>query len=248
MDYSKYKFINEQDRSKLSEGRNFGFGGGFAKVDYKKKTITTVSPITACADFYAEVIHTESTGKEWSVYGLKYKKNDIFKDNGFAYLVCSILLPNHGDKPHAEFAQEVKALEDNYKHIQDFINWFEDKLGIKNKTKVIKLAENLFLFKFDLFWTQGTYRISLYKFLQRAPIYFDGKQTPLEHLDAMKTGEAYTWKAIKPKLLDMLSGFIPEQVMTKDDTRPHNLGVQSFVWPRPLEKEKPKEEKIPSGF
>ena len=227
----KFKLIENGDRKKLGEGRSYGFGGAFAKVN--KNKIETVHALTACADFYAEIIHSEATGKEWSVYGFKTKPQNLFKNTDAAYLVCGILPQNHGDK-HADFDKELKALEANYKHIESLINWFENKLGIKNKTIITKISDNRFLFKFDLFWTKGTYLISLYKFLQRAPIYFDGKQTPIEHFDEMKTQEAYAWKAIKPKLLDMISGFIPKQKMTDKDGCPHNLGIQTFQWPRPL--------------
>lgn len=233
MNYATYKFVNEQDRSKLGEGRNFGFGGGFAKVDDKKHTITMAMPITACADFYAECIVAEYTGREWEKYGFAYKKQNIFENTDYAYLVCGILPYNKGGQ-YSNFDKDEKALETNYKHIQKFINWFEDKLNIKNKTEITKLSDNRFLFKFDLFWTQGTYRISLYKFLQRAPLYFEEKQEPLEHLDDLKTNERYAWTSIKPKLLDMLSGFIPEQVMKFDDPCPHALGIVLFPWPRPL--------------
>lgn len=230
--------IDNQDRKKLGEGRNQGFGGGFAKFDPKKNALEMIMPLTACADFYAEVIHSEATGKDWSVYGFKTKQLNLFKNTDSAYLVCGILPVNHGDK-HANFDKEAKALEENYKNIESLINWFEDKLGVKQKTVVTKIGENRFLFKFDLFWTKGTYLISLYKFLQRAAIYYNGKENPIEHFDNLKNGalkdsEAYAWKAIKPKILDMLNGFIPEQKMTAQDTCPHNLGIQTFKWPRPL--------------
>ena len=232
------KLIDDQDRKKLGEGRNCGFGGGFAKFNPEKNTVEMVMPITACADFYAEVVHTEATGKEWAVYGFKYKKADIFKDATHAYLVCGILPYNGSFEKHPNYDKEYKALEANWKHIQTFINWFEDKLGVKNKTEITRLGDNRYLFKFDLFWTQGTYRISLYKFLSRAPIYFDSTQEPMAHLDAMKDGEVYAWNAIKPKVLDMLSGFIPVQEMKATDGCPHHIGIQNFVWPRELEVKK----------
>jgi hypothetical protein len=227
----KFTLIETGDRTKLSEGRNYGFGSAFATVTENK--IVTCYALTACADFMAEVVHAEYTGREWVKYGFAYKKQNIFEKTDYAYLVCGIIPINNGGK-HAGYDQEVSALEANYKHIQKFINWFEDKLNIKNKTEITKLSDNRFLFKFDLFWTHGTYRISLYKFLQRAPLYFDGTQEPLVHLDELKTNEKYAWTSIKPKLLDMLSGFIPEQVMKFDDSCPHNLGIVTFEWPRPL--------------
>lgn len=227
------KLIDKQNRKALCEGRSQGFGGGFATLNEETGVVETVMPLTACADFYAEIIHTEATGKEWSVFGLNYKKQDIFKKADFGYLVCGILENNHGGK-YAGYDKEVEALETNYKHIQTLINWFEDKLGVKFKTEITRIEKNRFLFKFDLFWTKGTYLISVYKFLSRAPIFYDGKEDIIKFFDAMKDGECYAWKAIKPKIMDMLAGNVPEQKMTAQDSRPHNLGIQTFKWPKEL--------------
>jgi len=231
-----YTVIDNHKRASLNEGRNFGMGGAFAKIHKDKKEIELVMPITACGDFYAEVVHTEYTSKEWNVYGFNYKKSEPFdlKKNR-AFIVTAILHYN-GSSKYNDFDKEVQLMETNYQHIEKLLNWFEDKFGIKNKTKITKLADNRFLFSFDLFWTQGTYKISLYKLLSRMALAYDGIQDPIEYLDKVANADAYIWKPVKPKVLDMISGYIPEQKMTDKDNCPHNLGIQTFKWPRELPK------------
>lgn len=227
------KLIDKHDRNTLSEGRNQGFGGGFALVNQDKAEITMAMQITACGDYYAEVIHTEATGKEWNIYGFSYKKQNIF-DNGLAYLVCGILPINKNGGKYEAYDKELKALEANWQNIQKFLNWFEEKFKVKNLTKIERIEDNRFLFTLDTFWTKGTYLISLYKFLSRSCIFYDGKQDPLAHLNSLQNEDTYIWNGIKAKVLDMLDGFIPEQKMIKTDGCPHNLGIHTFKWPRPL--------------
>ena len=94
-----------------------------------------------------------------------------------------------------------------------------------------KIKDNRFLFTFDLWWTAGTYRISLYKFLSRVCLFYDGKQDPIEFMDCLKNSDAYLWKDIKPKLKTMLEGYIPIQVMTDKDPLPHNNGFITWKFP-----------------
>ncbi len=232
------KLIDKHDRSKLCEGRSCGFGGGFAVVNTDKSEVEMKMPATACGDFLAEVVHSEKTGKSWSIYGFQTKKENIYDlKNGVTHIVNSILPLNNAGK-HAEYDKEFAALEKNWKNIEKFLNWFENKFDIKIKTKISRIEENKYLFTFSLWWTNGTYKISLYKFLSRAAIYYDGKQDPVEYLDKLTSNDRYHWNAMRTKVLDMLGGFIPEQVMTINDSCPHNLGIITFHWPRELNKVK----------
>ena len=97
-------------------------------------------------DYYAEVVHSEETGKSWSIHGLSYSKQDIYnKKDGIAYMVCGILPRNHGDK-HSEYDEEVKLLNTNYKSIEKFLNWFEKKFKLKTFTTVEPIEDNRYLF------------------------------------------------------------------------------------------------------
>ena len=158
MSKQKYVLIDNQNRGKLSEGRNYGFGSGFAKREANK--ITTAMPITCCGDFLAEVIHAEHTGKSWSIYGFSYSKQNIFDDkNGVAYLVCGILPINNGGK-YANQDRDTKALADNYKHLEKFINWFEKQFKLDKFTQIIKLKEeNRYLFIIPAFWVSALIQV-----------------------------------------------------------------------------------------
>ena len=229
-----YKLIDNQDRAKLSEGRNYGFGGGFAKLE--GDTLVMQIPLTACKDFYSEVIATEFHGKAYNIYGLNYQKTDCFdKEKNIAYLVCAILPFNRGEK-YPNFDKDLAALDANYKSIESFLNYFEKKFKVKGKTKITKIADNRYLFQVPLFWCKGTYLISLYGFLSRACLYFDNKKDPLLYLSEMSNGDTYMWNSMKDKVLDMLDGFIPEQVMAASDPCPHSNGIVSFKWPREIKK------------
>ncbi len=227
---AKLTFIDGGGRSGLNEGRNSGFGGAFCRRD--GDTIKTVMPLTACADFYAEVIHAEITGKSWSVHNFSYSKQDIYDTKaGVAYMVCGILPVNHGGK-YADYDRDLAALEANYTSLEKFINYFEEKFKLKKFTKITKLEDNRFLFTLPLFWCGGTYKISLYKSLSRIGIFYTGG-CPMEYFEKFdKTNEdKYTYKTIQKKLEQMLSGHIPEQKMTVNDSCPHNLGIVSFQFP-----------------
>ena len=228
---NNYKLIDKSDRATLREGRNKGFGGGFCKRD--GDTFSTIMPISACGDFYAEVIHSEHTGKTWSVYGLNSSKQNIFDEkNGYAYLACKVLGINRGGK-YNNFDRDVKALNDNVNHLLAFLNFFEKQFKSEKLTEIHPIGDNTYIFFVPLFWCQGTYLISLYKYLSRVGIFNDGTKEPLDFLnsfDAVDEDKMY-WSTIKPKVELMLAGTIPIQKMTTQDSCPHNLGVVSFKFP-----------------
>lgn len=229
-----FKLIDTEDRGKLSEGRNYGFGSGFAKLE--GDTFTTVCPITACKDFLNEVVATEAHGKAYNIYGLNYQKTNCFDaEKGVAYIVAAILPYNRGAN-YPAFDKDLVALNANYKNMEYFLNWFEKKFKVKRKTKITKIAENRYLFQLPLFWTKGTYLISLYAYLSRASIYFDKTKEPLKYLDEMNNTGTYMWNSMKAKVLDMIDGFIPQQEMKETDPCPHSNGIVSFKWPRELKK------------
>lgn len=226
-------FVDKTNRNKLSEGRNYGFSSGFAKVTKKKNDtiVTMVMPITACGDFLNEVVHTEATGRIWDVYGFNYKPKNLFKRTKFAHLACSVVKYPNGQSYNG-FEKDFAALEKNWQNIQIFLNKMEEKLGIKNKTTITRIAENLYLFSFDLFWVQGTYRISLYKLLSRMILNYDGTKDPIDYLNSMTTNERYSWNSIKNKVMDMVGGFIPDQNMKATDSCPHSVGIVGYQWPK----------------
>lgn len=229
-----FLFINNDGRHSLSEGRNSGFGHGFVKLDEIKKEIKVVTPISACGDYLNDVVWSENTGKDISIYGLSYTKQDIFNNKKkLAYLASSILFINRTQNKYTCYDSDYAMLNSNYKNIEKFINIFEKKFNVKKKTKIFKIKENLYIFQFDLFWTQATYLISLYKFLSRVALYYDGNEDIINFIDKIKNSDTYIWKNIKSKVMDMLNGNIPKQDMSLVQY-PHNLGIVSFEWPKKI--------------
>ncbi len=226
MKYPKFEFVEMNGRERLSEGRSYGFGGAFCKRG--GNTITGIMPLTACGDFYAEVIHSEITGANWSVYNFDYSKKDIYDaKNGVAYMVCGILTKNRSFEKYGKYDRDFVALEKNYQNLEKFINYFEEKFKLKKFTKIIKLAENRFLFILPLFWCGGTYKISLYKFLSRVGIFYEDG-CPMEYLNNFNQSDEdrMMYNTIKDKVARMLNGDIPEQKWV--NTIPARIILVSF--------------------
>jgi hypothetical protein len=227
----KFKLIDHGGRNHLAEGRSCGFGTNFLKkID--DKTYETAYPLTACKDFLAEVVSSEHTGQEWSIYGIHSTKKNIFDfKRHLAYLGFGILPNNSGGK-HSTYEKEYKALQTNWKNIEKFLNWFEKKFKIKGRTKLYEFdTENRYLAVLPIWWTTGTYKIGLYGLLMRMAIFYNGKDDPMEFLNNFKedSTDVYQYNSVRPKLEKMLAGFIPEQDLNKTGC-PHNIGPVSYAF------------------
>jgi hypothetical protein len=220
--------IDKQNRKILREGRNWGAGYAFAIRDGDK--ITTKYPLTACKDFLHEQVDSQHSHKNWSVYGLEseYIEGLFDEKNKVAHLVFGIL-PYSGGGKYGKQDEHTKLLKDNLFNIQNLINHFEKKFKIKQKTVFYNLdVANRYLAVIPLFWTQP-YRISLLTWLIRVGIHYDGNNDIMEYLDnkiLYSDEDRMFWPAIKPKLLQMVNGFIPEQKMGHNC--PHEYGICGF--------------------
>src|SRR5690606_37894755 len=76
---------DEQDRSVLGEGRNFGFG--FSILNKEENTYNTLMPFTACKDYLNDFVYVEQTklplGK---IHGFKHEYTGILQDTDHFYL------------------------------------------------------------------------------------------------------------------------------------------------------------------
>lgn len=223
-----FELVDNQDRAKLSEGRNYGFAGAFCKRE--GNVLTTVMPITCCKDFYNDLIYTELTGKPFSAYGLHTEKQNIF-NHGEGYLVNAILKQGRNLTEYSNYNRDYEYFENNYQNLEKFINWFEMRFELPNLTKLIRLEENRILSIVPMFWCKATYRISLYSFLLRLGLFYKNGE-PMEYLRKFNydSSDVYMLNAIKGKLEKMLDGCIPEQNMNTISNI-HNCGIQSFPFP-----------------
>jgi len=242
--------VDTQNRSKLSEGRNWGVGYSF--VLKNKNTYTTQFPLTCCKDFLHEIVHSQHTKAEWSKYGLNTQYVDglfDFKKN-LAYMVIGILGYNKSKKEYAKQNDDIKTLSNNLTNLEKFLNWFEDKFKIENKTNLFRFkTDNRYLCVTPIWWTEHSYKISLYTWLIRVGFYWNGADDILEYLKDIKYSDEdrMFYKTIAPKLERMLSGDIPNPKMSKSDSCPHERGIIGYNFPT-LEESKAQTERVEKGL
>lgn len=196
------KLIDKQNRYVLGEGRNYQMGFAFLKK--VKQDFHTVQPISPCKDYLNDVVWAERTGNNISAYGLSYKKQDIF-DGKIAYMVISIM-PNFSGSRYSTQDKDEQRLDENYKLLEEFINYFEDKLKLKDKSTIEKVEFNKYLITFPDFWCRYTYLISLYSLLLRVGQFWKGKGNPLKYLETFADfqPDVYLIKDSLPKLKKLI--------------------------------------------
>lgn len=199
-----------QLRSKLDEGRSSGIGYGFLKkID--ESTFETVNAISPCKDYLCEVILTENTGLGSSGCGLVYpKKNDLFSGKK-AYLAALVQKSKSGYyqdyNQNGGYEADKKLLKDNYANTAKFLNYFEEKLGFKEKTEVKEANDDMYLIEMPVEWGQSLHAASLYTLLHRLSIHYDGTTDPMEWLTSYsKTPkeDAYIVKVCLTKIQEIL--------------------------------------------
>lgn len=230
MSDSKYTFIDEKDRAVLNEGKNYGVGFSFCKkID--NTTFVNCYPQSCCKDYLSDCVFSEITGKPYSAHGLHSSKQNLFVD-GNAYLAMSILKRGARNPVEYEnYKRDCDALNTNYENIVKLLNWFEKKLKLKIKTKIIKIKDNLFILVVPLFWVGGTYLISLYSLLARMSIFYKSGD-PMEYLNNFNydASECYLIKPCIPKINLMFNGIIPEQDFNANISW-HNCGIIGYQFP-----------------
>ena len=153
-----------QQRSSLSEGRNYGVG--FTILNKKGSKFETYLPFTACRDYLNDFAYVESTKKEiGEIYGYDHKLLNCFDKKNIVYFGVKALHRNNQGN-YDKFNELQDILINNYKNLQIFLNRIEDKLGIKIKTS-IELDEDTLIIKCSKFWVKSTPLISVYTLLIR---------------------------------------------------------------------------------
>lgn len=213
-------------RSNLREGRTSGIGFALLKKqgdDFFKG----VQPISPCKDYLNDVVWSERTGKNITVYGLSASKKDIFDDHAhIAVAVCKC-----GSYTHAAFEEEQRLLHENLGRVEKLINSIESMLKIASFTKLEKVQDNLVYAKVPLQWTESTWAISLWAFMFRNFIYAT-EDDPIEALK--KTKDASDIMAVE-RVIKGINKFIanglPKQDMSKMSAGygVHGAGILSHL-------------------
>ncbi len=171
----------DKTRSKLCEGRSSGIGHAFLKKVGDNK-FEAVQPISPCKDYMNDVVYSELTGKPFQAWGLSTKKQDIFV-GGKAYVATASTTNCKSDEKGIEF--EAKALKDNLENITKAMNGIEEMLGVKDKTKLIFIEENLVFAEISDQWVTSTWACSLWGTIFRSVLTSAGDE-PLKEMEKTK--------------------------------------------------------------
>jgi len=205
------KIINNQNRSVLHEGRNYGLGFAFLrKID--DETFETIQPISPCKDYLNDVVYSEATGKPFSAWGLNTSKQDIF-DDGRAYMAISVCKMGKSLSAYLGYDDELELMAKNGDNMAEFIHKIESKLGI-SKTKFTRVSDNLKLLDMDTQWVAATYLISLYALMLRVALHYNGGGV-MTHMKEIESPDRMMLNGIKEKLLILFErkGNLPKQKM-----------------------------------
>lgn len=231
------KIVNEQSRNSLMEGRDNGMAFAFLQKK-DDQTFHTVQPLSPCKDYLAEIVFTEKYGIPTGAWGFSYKEQlNIFTD--IAYMVIKILKRRGGGYTYSpSFLNDVKLLNDNYKHIERLINEFETTVGLKILTTIEPTEDDSFLLKFSSEWCQSTHSISLYTLLLRVLIVAteeDKELVPfLQSYDYSQADKSLLMQVMNKILLILETKKLPpntKRYSKKGLARgqsPHNNGIVSW--------------------
>lgn len=153
--------IDKQDRTKLSEGRNFGMGFSILeKID--NNIYETIIPFTACKDYLNDVVYVERTNKELkSIHGLKHEYTGVFENTDYFYLGVKALHYKSGTE-WDKYDELENILISNYNNIVRLLNKLEEKFNIEDRTEIEDVSEGTVIFKVPMFWGKFNFLISLY--------------------------------------------------------------------------------------
>lgn len=221
-------------RGVLSEGRNTGMGFAFLKKEGDE--YHTAHALSPCKDYLNDVVFTENTGYPLSVYGLSYKKKDIF--DGMAYMTVKMVKShNSGSYRYSKDIEVDKAyLKNNYKNIQNLINHFEAQLEMKTQTIIEEANDDYFFMIVPLEWCVSSYAISLFSLLVRVAMVYEGGDVMEflkgynyngEDVGLLKPSLPKLEKILETKKLPLQGDYNEEHVKNKQWT-PHNYGIVSL--------------------
>lgn len=203
------KIIDNQKRSTLAEGRNYGLGFAFLKkID--DETFETIQPISPCKDFLNDVVYSEATGNPFHAWGLSTSKKGIFEGD-HAYMALSVCKLGRSLSSYCGYDDELELMANNRENMEKFINGIETKLGIK-KTKLVDVEKNLKLAIMDKQWVSATYLISLYTLMLRVGLQYEGGGV-MTHIREIDSPDRMMLNGIKEKMLILFErkGNLPKQ-------------------------------------
>jgi len=228
-------------RSKLGEGRNYGFGSAICKK-INDEHYETLCGITACKDFLHDLLMSEHLDVPVNIYSLKYTKQNAFIGD-YTYFAIKMLPSKSGDD--YGMAKEAELLDKNINNLIIFINHFEEEMKVNGRTS-LSLTEDkdVYLLVTPIFWVSTTYLISLYTLLIRIAYRYDGQQNMTDYVKGLLANEDAQGdygndlgmlKHIYPKYEECTKIGFPKEnfkkrlAMLGEGTGWHNAGIVSVV-------------------
>lgn len=154
--------IDNKDRNKLAEGRNYGFGFSILNK-INENDYETLMPFTACKDYLNDFVYVESTKNKLElIYGFKHNYIGVLEDKSHFYLGVKSLNYNKGVKKWDKYDSLNELLNNNHINLIKFINKIEKYFNLEDLTTLETLIDNTIILKVPIFWSKFTFLISLY--------------------------------------------------------------------------------------
>lgn len=158
-----------------------------------------------CKDFFNDVFWSRATGKEASIYGVKWspkKHDEILSED---YLLYAMEIKTN------QFHTPIHTLDAAEKMLV-LLNMFEKALHLKRSSVEMSDDNDYTLVKFSRGWTKYPHLNSLFFYLTRIGLVYDGKSDPITFFSKFVTkdfplakDEMY-WRSIHKVLGEMLKG------------------------------------------
>src|SRR5690606_12020630 len=146
------------DRSKLAEGRNFGFGFAFLNK-IEEGNFETLNAFTACKDYLNDLVYVENTNKPLDmVYGFEHTYKGNIINNDYFYLGVRALNSKGSNTRHPLFNSIEQTLTNNYENLVKFLNKLEEKFDFPN-TEFEHLEEGVLVLKVSTCWARAGFLI-----------------------------------------------------------------------------------------
>lgn len=232
------KVINNHDRKKLNEGRNFGIG--FSILQKKGSNYETLLPFTACKDYLNDFIYCELEKREiGKIHGYNHEILNCFDNRRVFKLGVNTLHYNNGAKWN-QFNNANEILKNNKNILLHNLNLLNSILKVKSNFKIEEFKEGLII-TCPIFYSKRTWLISMLTFYIRtlfnSGIRFENKEDLIIYL---KENKAFIQQDnyLNKNLIDFINyktiyllkeySFFKITKETKKETI-HNYGMVSYT-------------------
>jgi len=247
------KIIEEQERKKLNEGRNFGIGFSILQ-ETSKNEYKTYNAFTACKDYLNDLCFVEHTKKNLDkIYGFKHDLQNIFDNQEYFLLGIKSLDYNYKTGKPYKYLKELQELIINNREIILYnINTFEKYLKIDNLTEIYDNDDKVLIFKSSIIWTLNGPCISLFTLYIRCICGVKEKISIENFEEFIKTfdkcfidSDNYLLKNIKEFIngnesFEELKSFTYETASQCSPSFVHNTGISGYLNKLRNEREKDK--------